>query len=73
LLLIPIEWETALWWIMLSTGVAAAGIGIAANALDRRKANWPARHKRFWLHIASYGLLSISILAFALRGLSTPA
>jgi hypothetical protein len=73
LLLIPIEWESTLWWAMLSTGIAAAGISIAANALDRRKNNRPSEQQRFWLHIASYGLLSISILAFALRGLSTPA
>lgn len=71
--MIAFEGETALWWTMLSTGMAAAAISITTNVLDRRKENWLTRHQRFWLHIASYGLLSVSILAFILRGLSIVA
>ena len=71
--MIAAEWEKVLWWTMLSTGIAAATLGIAANALDHRNENWPARRQRFWLHMASYAFLSVSVLVFALRGLLTPA
>jgi hypothetical protein len=71
--LIRAEWETVLWWTMLLTGIGAAAISIVTNTLDRRGKNLLARHRRFWLHVASYGLLSASVLAFVLRGLLTPA
>ena len=67
------QWEAVLWWTMLSTGVAAALISIATNLLDRFKREWPFKHQRFWLHVASYGLLSVSVLTFVLRGLINPA
>lgn len=71
--MISAEWESVLWWTMLATGVAAALISIATNALDRLKQEWSAKHQRFWLHVVSYGLLSVSVLAFVLRGLINPA
>jgi hypothetical protein len=67
------EWESVLWWTMLSTGVGAALISVVTNTLDRSKRGWPVKHQRFWLHVASYGLLSVSVLTFVLRGLINPA
>jgi hypothetical protein len=65
--------DEVLWWSMVGTAVAAAGISIAGTVLDRRAAERPGRNTRFWMHIAGYILMSISILIFALRGiLSTP-
>jgi hypothetical protein len=61
-----------LWWSMLSTGVAAALLGIVASVLDREGALWPGRRGRFAMHVASYALMSTSILLFAMRGLLTP-
>jgi hypothetical protein len=61
--------EEVLWWSMIGTAIAAAGISLAAMVLDRRAAPMPGRKARFWLHIASYILMSISILIFALRGI----
>jgi hypothetical protein len=61
--------DEVLWWSMVGTAFAAAGISLAATVLDRRAASRPGRNARFWLHIASYILMSISILIFALRGI----
>ena len=66
------EWENALWWVMLASGASAAALSIATTALDRRKAAWPTHRQRFQMHLASYGFLTISILAFILRGLLQP-
>ena len=67
------EWENALWWVMLASGAFAAALSIATTMLDRRKAAWPTHRQRFQMHLASYGFLTISILAFILRGLLQPA
>jgi hypothetical protein len=61
-----------LWWGMLSTGVAAALLSIVASALDREGVPWPGRRGRFVMHVASYALMSASMLLFAMRGLLTP-
>ena len=66
------QWEAALWWVMLTAAVTAAVLSIAATMLDRRKSDWPTRQQQFRMHIASYCFLTISILAFAMRGLLTP-
>jgi hypothetical protein len=66
------EWESALWWVMLASGLTAAALSIATTALDRGKAAWPTHRQRFQMHLASYGLLTISIVAFILRGLLQP-
>jgi hypothetical protein len=73
LLLTAPEWETPLWWMMVITGVTAALLSIATNCLDRRKSAWPTTKQRFLMHLASYGFLTVSILAFVLRGLLAPA
>lgn len=62
-----------LWWFMLMTGVAGAVIGIAAAVFDRRRAEWPNARQRLLLHIVGYGFMTLSILAFVLRGLMAPA
>ena len=66
------KWESLLWWMMLSTGVTAAVLSIATNILDRRKAAWPTKQHRFLMHVVSYGFLTISVLAFVVRGLLSP-
>ena len=66
------EWEDLLWWVMLLSGVAAASLSLGTNALDRRKAAWPTPRQRFLLHIVSYGFVSVSVLAFVMRGLLSP-
>jgi hypothetical protein len=68
-----IEWEHLLWWTMVCTGVVAAILSIATNILDRLQKVWLTKQQRFFLHIASYSILTISILTFVLRGLLTPA
>ena len=67
------EWDEPLWWVMVAAGVIAALLSIATNSLDRRKRDWPTRRQRFLMHLASYGFLTVSILAFVLRGLLAPA
>ncbi|MGB6538109.1 MAG: hypothetical protein WBF58_19335 [Xanthobacteraceae bacterium] len=62
-----------LWWAMLTTGVAAAIISIVTGAFDRRRVDWPNARQRQLLHIVSYGFMTLSILAFVLRGLIAPA
>jgi hypothetical protein len=66
------QWETPLWWVMLTAAAIAATLSIAATILDRRKPCWPTRQQRFRMHIASYCCLTISVLAFVMRGLLTP-
>ena len=68
-----IEWEHLLWWTMVGTGAVAAALSIAASIFDRSPNIWLTTQRRFFLHIASYGFLTISILTFVLRGLLTPA
>lgn len=63
------DWDNALWWLMVGTGVAAAALSIAASWFDRRGGTRPTRRERFLMHMASYVLLSVSILVFAARGL----
>jgi hypothetical protein len=71
-LLTAAQWETTLWWVMLTAGAMAAMLSIAATILDRRKPYWLTRQQRFRMHIASYCFLTISVLAFVMRGLLTP-
>ncbi len=66
------EWDSPLWWAMLVTAAIAAGLSIATNVLDRRNPSLPTRRQRLLLHIASYGFMTISILAFVVRGLLAP-
>jgi hypothetical protein len=66
------QWEAALWWVMLTSAVIGAMLSITATMLDWRKSDWPARQQRFRMHIASYCFLTVSILAFVMRGLLTP-
>lgn len=65
-------WDERLWWLMVATGVLAAGVSVTATLLDRCESAWPSRHQRFLLHIASYFLMSLSILSFIVRGLVNP-
>lgn len=65
--------ESWLWWTMLATGLAGAGLSIATGVFDRRRVVWPNQQQRLLLHLVSYGLMTLSILAFILRGLIAPA
>jgi len=67
------QWEGVLWWVMLMTAAVAAMLSSAATMLDRWKPDWPTRKGRFRMHIASYCFLTVSILAFVMRGLLTPS
>lgn len=67
------DWDGGLWWVMIATGVAAAGLSITASYHDRRGSGRPSRRMRFVLHMISYVLLSVSVLAFVLRGLLGPS
>ena len=66
------ETDNFLWWFTLVTGVGAAALAICATVLDRRRDSRPTRSQRFALHIASYVLLSVSVLGFIIRGLIQP-
>ena len=61
-----------LWWLTLVTEIAAAALSIYATILDRRRKFRPTQRPRFALHIASYVLLSVSVLGFIIRGLILP-
>ena len=67
-----VQWEAALWWVMLMTAGMAAMLSIGATILVRRKPCWPTHEQRFCMHVASYCFLTISILAFVMRGLLMP-
>jgi len=66
------ETDNFLWWFTLVTGVGAAALSICASILDPRRKPRPMPGRRFALHIASYVLLSVSILGFIVRGLILP-
>jgi hypothetical protein len=72
-LLTVTDWEYLLWWTMVGTGIVAAALSVATSIFDRSRNVWLTNQRRFFLHIASYGFLTISILTFVLRGLLTPA
>lgn len=63
------NWDHYLWWVMIATAVAAAALSVTAAYYDKRDSDRPTRRMRFILHLISYVLMSISILAFASRGL----
>jgi hypothetical protein len=65
--------DEALWWIMLTTGVAAAAASITASVLDRRDVARPTRRQRYLMHMLAYGLMGISMLTFVLRGFLNPS
>lgn len=64
--------DATMWWIMVATGFAAAALGLFAAALGRRSNAEATATQRFRLTIASYVLLSLSVLTFATRGLLLP-
>jgi hypothetical protein len=61
--------DGVLWWAMVGTAVFAAASSILATCLDRWAPVRVGSRGRFILHMSSYVLLSLSVLAFALRGL----
>ena len=64
--------DATLWWIMVATGCAAAASSLFAAALGRRSNAEATAVQRFRLTIASYVLLSVSVLTFVTRGLLLP-
>lgn len=57
---------------MLTTGIAAALVSTGTGYIGRRPATRMTDRQRFLLHMLSYVLLTISIVAFILRGLASP-
>ena len=64
--------DASLWWVMVLTGCAAAALGLFATALGGRRHAEATATRRYQLTIASYVLLSVSILTFVTRGLLLP-
>ncbi len=64
--------DDILWWLMVSAAVAAATLSVAVSVLDRRARPTPGRRARFLIHMASYALMTGSMLIFVLRGLLAP-
>jgi hypothetical protein len=69
---VVVDADSTLWWLMVATAVASATLSITASWCDRRALARPSRRQRFLMHMASYVLLSISVLAFVARGLLNP-
>jgi hypothetical protein len=65
------ETDNFLWWFTLIAGLGAAGMSVGTSVLNRSKMR-PTPTQAFALHIASYVLLSLSILGFVVRGLVLP-
>lgn len=57
---------------MLGAGIAAALLSLGTGYIGRSLAGWVTDRQRFLLHMLSYVLLTISIVAFILRGLTSP-
>ena len=64
--------DGVLWWIMVVTGCAAAALSLWSSALRRRRAGEAAAVQSHRLDMASYALLSVSVLSFVARGLILP-
>jgi hypothetical protein len=71
--LTAIDYGSWLWWAMLVMAIMGGALSMAAGVFDRRKTVWPSPQQRFVLHLISYGFMTLSILAFVLRGLAGPA
>jgi len=65
------ETDSFLWWLTLIAGLGAAALSVGASVFARSKMR-PTQTQAFALHIASYILLSLSILGFVVRGLILP-
>lgn len=66
------ESETFLWWLMIVTGCAAAGLSLYTTRLARAPEDAALAKWRYRLNITSYVLMSASILCFVARGLMLP-
>ena len=66
------EIDNFLWWFTLVTGIGAAALSICTTILDRRPKSRSTPSRRLALDIATYILLSVSILGFIVRGLVLP-
>jgi hypothetical protein len=64
--------DDILWWVMVGAAIAAAALSVAMSVLDRRVSPTPGRRARFLIHMASYALMTGSMLIFVLRGLLAP-
>ena len=64
--------ETILWWLMVTSGCAAAGLSLYTSALGLRREASEESQKRYRLNMVSYVLLSVSIMSFVVRGLMLP-
>jgi hypothetical protein len=66
------SWDNRLWWVMLVAGMAAALVSIGTGYVGRRQMVRITERQRLLLHLLSYVLLTLSMMAFILRGLSAP-
>jgi hypothetical protein len=63
------NWENVLWWSMLTTAIGGGVLSMVAYYFPREN---PARRKTGErMYIASYVLMSISMVLFAVRGFLT--
>jgi hypothetical protein len=72
MLLSETSWDNRLWWVMLVAGMAAALVSIGTGYVGRRQMVRITERQRLLLHLLSYVLLTLSMMAFILRGLSAP-
>ena len=63
------ELDTQLWWIMLGAGMAAVVVSLGTSYIGYKQAGSISARQRFLLHMLSYILLTVSVLAFVVRGL----
>ncbi len=57
-----------LWWVMLGAGIAAVAVSLGTSYSGFKQAGSMTERRRFLLHMLSYILLTVSVLAFVARG-----
>jgi len=62
------EVDNQLWWVMLGAGMAAVAVSVATSYSGFKQAGLMTERRRFLLHMLSYILLTVSVLAFVARG-----
>ena len=62
------ELDDQLWWIMLGAGMGAVVVSLGTSYIGYAQAGLISERRRFLLHMLSYILLTVSVLAFVVRG-----
>jgi F0F1-type ATP synthase membrane subunit c/vacuolar-type H+-ATPase subunit K len=66
------DWDNRLWWITLAAGIAAVVVSVATGYIGRKLTGQTTERTRLKLHLLSYILLTVSVVAFVMRGLIAP-